>query len=97
MNKNKRKLDEKIKKYESSMKPTQDYFLQEYINEDNKIQIDINIYKGFDIFDPLSMERQKDLNKEIYDFIDEKIHMIPHKYEICICFYNLNLTKKELI
>jgi len=95
MNKTKRKLNEKIKKYESSTKPIQDYFFHEYINEDNKIQIDINIYKEFDIFDPLSMGKQKDLNKEIYDFIDEKIHMIPHKYEICICFYNSNLTKKE--
>ncbi|MCC3868282.1 hypothetical protein [Terrisporobacter mayombei] len=95
MNKTKRNLDEKIKKYESSMKSIQDYFFHEYINEDNKIQIDINIYKGFDIFEPLSMGKQKDLNKEIYDFIDEKIHMIPHKYEICICFYNSNLTKKE--
>lgn len=95
MNKTKRKLNEKIKKYESSMKPIQDYFFHEYINEDNRIQIDINIYKEFDIFDPLSMGKQKDLNKEIYDFIDEKIHMIPYKYEICICFHNSNLAKKE--
>lgn len=95
MNKMKRKLDKKIKKYESSMEPIKDYIFDEYINEDDKIQIDINVYNGFDIFDPLSMGKQKDLNKEIYDFIDEKIHMIPHKYEICICFHNSNLTKKD--
>lgn len=59
----------------------------EYLRSDGKAQIDVALYDGMEIFDPLSMGVQRELSSEIYDYIDRKLYMIPTLYEIRICFH----------
>lgn len=59
----------------------------EYLCADGVAQIDVNLYEGVNLFNPLSYGKQRDLNNDIYELIDTKLYTIPLKYPIRICFH----------
>lgn len=59
----------------------------EYLCSDGMAQIDINLYDGVELFNPLSYGKQRDLHRDIYELIDAKLYTIPVKYPIRICFH----------
>lgn len=59
----------------------------EYLCADGMAQIDVNLYEGVNLFNPLSFGKQRDLNSDIYELIDAKLYTIPLKYPIRICFH----------
>lgn len=59
----------------------------EYLCADGMAQIDVNLYEGVDLFNPLSFGKQRDLNSDIYELIDTKLYTIPLKYPVRICFH----------
>lgn len=61
--------------------------IEEYLSNDGKVQIDINLYEGAELFNRFSFGKQRDLNNEIYNLIDAKLYTIPLKYSIKICFH----------
>lgn len=71
--------------------------LDEYITHEygDAVRIDISLYPGFDLFDPLSMGRQRELNRELYDYIDAKLYPIPLKYPVTLRFHGGSLTGEE--
>lgn len=75
-----------IRQLEAHQPTTEEYIRQEYLCADGKAQIDVRIYDGLEWFDPLSMGRQRELNGDIYAFIDGKLYTIPTHYPIRICF-----------
>lgn len=60
---------------------------REYLCADGVAQIDVNLYKGVGLFNPLSYGKQRDLNSDIYALIDTKLFTIPLKYPVRICFH----------
>ena len=60
---------------------------REYLCADGRAQIDVNLFDGAELFNPLTYQKQRDLNSAIYDLIDEKLYTIPLKYPVRICFH----------
>lgn len=61
--------------------------IDEFLCEDGKAQIDLNLNDGIELFNPLSFGKQRDLNSAVHELIDAKLHMIPLIYPIRICFH----------
>ena len=80
-------LFQKIHQLEASSHRPLDYVREEFLCADGKAQIDIRLYDGLELFDPLSMGRQKELNGDIYAFIDAKLYAIPTHLPIRLCFH----------
>lgn len=77
----------RIHELDKSLPSTRKAVAEEYLCLDGKAQIDIALYKGIELFHPLSMGKQKELSREIYDYIDAKLYTIPTLYPIRICFH----------
>lgn len=60
---------------------------REYLCADGRAQIDVNLFDGAELFNPLTYQRQRDLSGAIYELIDEKLYTIPLKYPVRICFH----------
>lgn len=84
-----------IKKLDKKLPMLEEMFTDEYLCEDGKAQIDVNLCKDAEIFHPLSFGKQHDLTNEIYSLIDEKLHVIPLKYAVRICFCGQILSEKQ--
>lgn len=69
--------------------------IEEYLGNDGKVQIDINLYEGAELFNRFSFGKQRDLNNEIYNLIDAKLYTIPLKYSIKICFHG-HISNQEI-
>lgn len=74
------------------------YLESEYMERDDAV-IHISIYEGLQLFDPLSMGRQLELNPEIIDYIDHRTAIIPARIPVRICFHGGDLSdeQKQLI
>lgn len=76
-----------IQKLDRSIPTADEKNASEYLCADGMAQIDVNLYTGVDLFNPLSYGKQRDLNGDIYALIDTKLYTIPLKYPIRICFH----------
>lgn len=97
--KNRRKIFiEQIKKYEEKKKKMSEYIKEEYIDASGIAVIDVNL-DNFEVFNPLSMGKQRTLNKEIIEYIDEKSYPIPVDIPIKINIHGSfdDTVKEEII
>lgn len=76
-----------IKKLDRLTPTADEKTASEYLCSDGMAQIDINLYDGVELFNPLSYGKQRDLHSDIYELIDAKLYTIPVKYPIRICFH----------
>lgn len=76
-----------IKKLDRVTPTADEKTASEYLCSDGMAQIDINLYDGVELFNPLSYGKQRDLHRDIYELIDAKLYTIPVKYPIRICFH----------
>lgn len=97
MNKNKERIKtfkKQIKKYKQNQKHLSNYLADEYDCNNGYATIDINL-KDQEIFNPLSMGKQKSLNNAIYDFIDELIYPIPAYIPVKIYIHGVSDEKMK--
>ena len=83
----KRRIVSEIKKLDKMIPAMEEKLAKEYLCEDGKAQIDVYLYDGAEILHPLSFGKQRELTNDIYDLIDEKLHKIPLKFFVRICFH----------
>lgn len=76
-----------MKDLDKTMPTAEERTAQEYLCPDGKAQIDIDLYDGVELFNPLTFGKQRDLNSDIYALIDEKLYTIPLKYPVWLCFH----------
>lgn len=86
MSKTKEMLAE-LKRLEQMIPSADEMTEREYLCEDGRAQIDVNLLDGAELFNPLTYQRQRDLSGAIYELIDEKLYTIPLKYPVRICFH----------
>lgn len=77
----------KVHHLDASLPSSSEAIAAEYLCPDGKAQIDVSLYEGMELLDPLSVGRQRDLRADIYDYIDRKLYAIPTLYDIRICFH----------
>lgn len=63
------------------------YLDEEYMNDEGVGVIDVCLYEGLELYDPLSYGGQRELNPEIYDFIGQKANLLPALVPLRICFH----------
>lgn len=84
-----------MKDLDKTMPTAEERTADEYLCPDGKAQIDINLYDGVELFNPLTFGKQRDLNSDIYALIDEKLYTIPLKYPVRLCFHGY-IPDKEI-
>lgn len=67
---------------------------EEYV-QDGYACIDLRLYPGLEIYDPMSMGKQRDLNPEIYEHIDRHANLIPSAMPLKIRFWGRAITEDE--
>ncbi len=76
-----------MQQLEQRIPSAEDMTEREYLCDDGRAQIDVNLFDGAELFNPLTYQKQRDLNSAIYELIDEKLYTIPLKYPVRICFH----------
>lgn len=87
MTKARRNQLKKVAQSHASLQTLHQYIEQEFMDADGYGVIDICLYEGLELYDPLSMGRQRELNPEIYDFIERKANLIPAQVPLKIRFH----------
>ena len=90
----KNKMKEKIKQY-SNEQYLDGYIKDEFITDDGDADIFINIEEKFDLFDSWTVGQQMDLEKDVYDFIDEKTEMLGNHVPINLHIIGCEFTPHE--
>lgn len=85
----------KVVQGKDSVQTLHHYIDQEYMDDDGYAVIDVCLYEELEIYAPMSMGRQRDLNPEIYDFIEQKAYMIPAQIPLKIRFHGKRLSDDE--
>ena len=70
------------------------YIDNEYM-EDGYAVIHINLYQEYELFDPLSYGRQKQINQEIIDYIDRRSAIIPTTIPLKVIFHGKDITEDD--
>ncbi|MDO4349516.1 MAG: hypothetical protein Q4C35_02670 [Eubacteriales bacterium] len=78
---------EELKRLDQMIPSAAEMTAHEYLCPDGRAQIDVNLFDGAELFNPLTYQKQRDLNSAIYELIDEKLYTIPLKYPVRICFH----------
>ena len=94
MNSFKRKVKEKIKIY-SKEKYLDGYIKREFLTDDGTAEIFLNINDKDELFDSYTVGEQKDLRREIFDFIEEKSSMLGNEIPIRLDIEGTNFTARE--
>ena len=76
-----------LKRLDQMIPSADEMTARESLCADGRAQIDVNLFDGAELFNPLTYQKQRDLNSAIYDLIDEKLYTIPLKYPVRICFH----------
>ena len=71
------------------------YIKNEFIAEDGDADIYLKLTDKSTLFDPRTINMQKDLNYEIYDFVEDKSSMLDNNVPIKLHIVGLDLNKKE--
>lgn len=85
----------KVIQYRGNLQTLHRYIEQEYMDADGYAVIDVSLYDGLTLYDPMSLGKQRDLNQEIYDFIEQKAYIIPAQIPLKIRFHGNALSDAE--
>ena len=85
----------KVVENKESIQSLHQYIEQEYMDADGYAVIDICLYDGLEWVDPMSMGRQRDLNPEIYAFIERKANIIPAQIPLKLRFHGDGVSVPE--
>ena len=88
------RMNEKIHQY-SNKAYLNGYLKKEFITEDGDADIFLNIEKKEDLFDSRTVDDQKDLTFDVYDFIEEKTSVLDSNVKINLHFTGIYLTPRE--
>lgn len=88
------KMKEKIKQY-SDEKYLDGYIKNEFLTNDGDADIFINIDEKYDLFDSWTRGAQTDLEKDIYDYIEEKTSMLGNQVPINLHIIGCEFTPHE--
>jgi len=94
MNDIKNELQEKIKLY-SDKKYFEGYIKNEFLTDDGDADIKITLNNKNELFDKRTRENQLDLNKELYDYIDEKTAMLDNNIQINLHIKSTNISEED--
>lgn len=72
-----------------------DFVRSEYINDKGEAVIHVQIDEDYEVYDPLSTGKTKDLNQDIYDYIDRQSNLIPSSIQLVIIFHGRTFTEEE--
>lgn len=87
MTKARRNQLHKVVQHKGNIQTLHQYIEQEYMDDDGYAVIDVLLYDGLELYHPMSMGKQRDLNQEIYDFIEQKAYIIPAQIPLKIRFH----------
>ena len=90
----KNKINNKIKSF-SDKQYLDGYIKNEFLTDDGTANIFIKLNDKNELFDTRTIDNQIDLNKDIYDFIEDKSAMLDNNVLINFHIVGLNLTSKE--
>ena len=90
----KKKIDAKIKDF-SNENYLDNYIKNEFLTDEGHANIFINLKDKNQLFDSRTMDNQIDLNKSIYEFIEDKSSVLENDVSINLHIVGLNLTSKE--
>lgn len=76
----------KLMRLDSAMPKTLQTSSDKFLCPDGKAQIDVCLYDGISLFNPLSAGKQRELSSEIYDYIDAQLYTIPSLQPVRIRF-----------
>lgn len=88
------KVNEKIKQY-SNDQYLDGYIKNEFITDDGDADIYLNIKHKDELFDSRTVGEQLDLNKEVYEFIEEKTSMLENDVQINLHIIGCRLSVRE--
>ena len=97
MNKNmnfQEKMEEVLKKV-STPAYVNDYIKKEFLTDDGDADLFLNIEKREDLFDTRTVDQQKDLAFEVYDFIEEKTAILSSDMKIHLHITGMYLSPRE--
>ena len=94
MNNIKDQVKEKIKKY-SNEEYLDGYIKNEFLTDDGNADIVLNISNKEELFDSRTSGNQLDLNKKIYDYIEEKSSILNNDIQISLCITGVQLSLNE--
>ena len=94
MNSFNEKVKEKIKQY-SNQEYLDGYIKEEFLTDDGDADIFIYLESKDELFDSRTRGKQKELNSEIYDFIEDKSSMLDNDTRINFHINGIELTSKE--
>ena len=95
MNNIRKKVKEKIKKY-SNEEYLDGYIKNEFLTDNGNADIFLKIKNKDELFDPRTYGNQLDLNKDVYDFIDNKSSMLDNNICLNIHIMGIELDKSEI-
>lgn len=88
------KMKEKIKQY-SSEKYLDGYIRNEFLTDDGDADIFIKIDEKYDLFDSWTVGKQTDLEKDVYEYIEEKTAMLGNNIQINLHIIGCEFTPHE--
>ena len=94
MNNIKDQVKEKIKQY-SNEEYLDGYIKNEFLTNDGNADIVLNISNKEELFDSRTSGNQLDLNKKIYDYIEEKSSILNNDIQISLCITGVQLSLNE--
>lgn len=94
MNNIKKKVKEKIKVY-SDEKYLEGYIKTEFLTDDGKADIILNVNDKDELFDSKTRGNQLELCDDIYDYIDEKTSMLNNDVELDLDIMGIKLDNND--
>ena len=88
------KMKEKIKQY-SNEQYLDGYIKNEFLTKDGDADIYINISEKYELFDSWTMGEQTDLEKNVYDYIEDKTAMLGNHIPIHLHITGCTFTPRE--
>lgn len=88
------KVNEKIKQY-SNDQYLDGYIKNEFLTEDGDADIYLKVRNKDELFDSRTLGDQIDLNKEVFEFIEEKTSMLDNDVQINLHIVGCRLNNKE--
>lgn len=88
------KMEEVLKKV-SSRSYVEDYIKKEFVTDDGDADLFLNIEKREDLFDSRTVDQQKDLTFDVYDFIEEKTAILSSNMKIHLHITGMYLSPRE--
>ncbi|MGN0632951.1 MAG: hypothetical protein ACI4JW_03695 [Oscillospiraceae bacterium] len=70
-------------------------YLRSQREEDGRVGIDINLNNDFELYNPLSVNCDLELNSDIYDYIEEQSNLIPSNIPLKIRFHGRSFSDDE--